>query len=177
MSLFRSRKIAEIQPSPEIELLLKSARTRLDGATAAQIRELAAGEIDWPGLRGLAHRHRVMPLLYRSLYKTCPELVPEDALAELRLDYQANAARNMFLNRELIKILHFFETEGIQAIPFKGPTLAEEAYGNLALRQFNDLDILIQEGDVLEARDLMISHDYQPEYDVVVTAGDHYLRY
>ena len=160
-----------------MQLLLKCARTRIDETTAASIRELAGGEIDWSGLRALAHRHRVMPLLYRSLYQTCPEIVPEDALATLRQDYHANAARNMYLKQELLKILGWFETAGIQAIPFKGPILAEQAYDDLALRQMDDLDILIQESDVLKARDLLLAQKFLPEFDDIVELGDHFLRH
>ena len=33
--------------------------------------------------------------------------------------------------------------QGIAAIPYKGPVLAAAVYGNLALRTFSDLDILV----------------------------------
>ncbi len=146
-----------------MSLLLRCARTRLDGATAAEIRELAAGKIDWPGLRAMAHRHRVMPLLYRSLFKTCPEIVPEDALAELRLDFQANAARNIELTTELLKVLEALELGGIPAVAYKGPVLAQVAYGDIALRQFGDLDVLIREGDLWSARDMLNGIGFEPE--------------
>jgi hypothetical protein len=38
--------------------------------------------------------------------------------------------------------------------------LAVAAYGNLALRQFGDLDILVHKRDVLRAKDLLISQGY-----------------
>lgn len=147
-----------------MKLLLNCARTRLDKTTAARIRELACGEIDWPGLRALADRHRVMPLLYRSLYTTCPELVPEDVLGDLRQDYQANAARNMLMKRELLNILVWFDAQGVRAIPFKGPILADQAYGDLALRSSSDLDLLVRVQDVPAANALLQSKGFQPEY-------------
>lgn len=162
MKLFRSRNIQEIQPSPEMKLLLHCARTRLDEATVARIRELVSGEIDWPGLRALAHRHRVLPLLYWSLYKTCPELVPENALGHLRQDYQTNAAHNLMLTGELLKVLDALESVGIPAIAHKGPILAQTAYGDITLRQFNDLDVLIREEDLWAVRDLLPSVGFVP---------------
>jgi len=164
MGLFRKKSSQDIVPSREMELLLSCSRTRIDEATAARIRELAGGEIDWPGLRVLAHRHRVMPLLYRSLYKTCPDLVPEDALGHLRLDYQANAARNMELTGKLLNILDRFEHAGIEVIPFKGPILAVVAYGAPSLRLVGDLDLFVRVEDVPSADALLQAEGFQTEY-------------
>jgi hypothetical protein len=162
MDLFKRKPSQDIVPSKEMELLLHCSRTRIDETTATHIRELANGEIDWPSLRALAHRHRVMPLLYRSLYKTCSELVPEDALGYLRQDYQANAARNLILTGELLKVLDAMESAGIPAIAYKGYVLAQTAYGDIALRQFNDLDVLIQEENLWRARDELAPLGFEP---------------
>src|SRR5262249_22989147 len=61
----------------------------------------------------------------------------------------------------------------IPAVPFKGPALAASAYGNLALREFADLDILLLERDVPRARDLLLAWGYGPrvdetDYDILV---------
>jgi Uncharacterised nucleotidyltransferase len=47
------------------------------------------------------------------------------------------------------------------ALPYKGAVLAVSAHGNLALRQFGELDILIRKQDILRARDLLLSHGYR----------------
>src|SRR5690606_4099976 len=36
------------------------------------------------------------------------------------------------------------EAEGIPILPFKGPSLSMQAYGDISLRQFVDLDILVK---------------------------------
>jgi hypothetical protein len=90
--------------------------------------------------------------LYQSLNTTCPEAVPKANLAQLRNYFHANAQRNLFLTQELLKLLTLFKTNGISAIPYKGPVLAVAVYGNLALRQFGDLDILVHKRDVLRAK-------------------------
>ena len=54
-----------------------------------------------------------------------------------------------------------FETHGIPAIPYKGPALAASAYGNLSLRQFCDLDVLLHKRDIVRAKELLISQGYQ----------------
>jgi hypothetical protein len=55
---------------------------------------------------------------------------------------------NMLLTSELIKIMKLLEENDIKAIAFKGPTLAQLAYGDITLRQYVDLDILVDEKDL-----------------------------
>jgi len=47
-------------------------------------------------------------------------------------------------------------------VPFKGPALAVRLYGDLSLRGFGDLDIMICERDVVRARHLLIDRGYAP---------------
>jgi hypothetical protein len=51
-------------------------------------------------------------------------------------------------------------------LAFKGPTLATLAYGDLALREFSDLDILIDAADFQRASPLLISMGYRIGYDL-----------
>lgn len=148
----------------EVQLLLCCARTCLDAARAARIRALLREEIDWEILLHKAVQHGIVPFLYQHLNATDPEAVPEAALERLRDLFNANTRRNLFLTGELLRLLSVFETHDIPAIPFKGPALAASVYGNLALRQFGDLDILVRKQDVLRAGDLLTSLGYEPQY-------------
>lgn len=150
----------------EIELLLCCARTRLDPDKIKNIRSLVQREIDWEFLVQSALVHRVMPLLYRSLETTCSRLVPKEYLDKLRICYLNNAGRNLARTTRLLELIETFEDRQITAIPFKGPVLAESAYGDLALRQFADLDILVHRDNVLDAYQLLLSQGYRPEVRV-----------
>lgn len=147
---------------PDVELFLSTARTRVDSYTATRIRATALQGIDWPHLTAAAHSHGTTPLLYSCLNATCPEAVPPAVLDELRRDYDANARHSRLLTEELILLAKLFESHGIRAIPFKGPVLAASVYGDCALRQFVDLDILVSKRDVPRARDLLIANGYRP---------------
>ena len=136
---------------PEIHLLLDCARTCLDAQGASRIKSLISKDIDWTYLSRIARGHGVMPLLYRTLNSTCSDAVPKEILQELREHFYANAGRNLFLTKELIKIVEFFEAHGIPSIPYKGPVLAASVYGNLAFREFGDLDILVSERELPES--------------------------
>lgn len=146
---------------PEAELLLCCARTCMDSERAERIRALLREDIDWAYLLRIALRHRMMPLLYWNLHATCPEAVPQVLLDQLQDHFHANVRHNLFLTGELLKLLQLFKGAGISALPFKGPVLAASVYGNLSLRQFSDLDILVHKRDVLKAGDLLISQGYK----------------
>lgn len=147
---------------PEAEFLLCCARTRLETATAGRLRDLLGQDIDWPYLVRLAGQHGLAPLLYWNLNAHCSEAVPPSILNQLRSQFQSNVQRNLFLTGELLKLIHLFEKSDIPAIAYKGPVLAISAYGNLALRTFDDLDIVIHPQDVLRAKELLVSNGYGP---------------
>jgi hypothetical protein len=147
---------------PEHQLLLQCARAATTPDTAAEIIALIGKDIDWDSILRMAFRHRLTPLVYWQLHATCPEVVPKPVLDQLRELYQANARRNVSLTIHLLKILEVFAVHGVPVISYKGPGLAAANYGNMALRQFDDLDLLVRKIDVSRARDLLISLGYQP---------------
>lgn len=149
--------------SPEIQLLLYCARTEIDQVSAAQMRHLLQNSLNWETLLELAYQHGVIPLLYKSLKATGPGSVPGDILDDLRIQTQANLMRNRFKIAELMTLLDLLQAHNILAIPYKGPVLAATAYGDVALRAFADLDILLRQGDIEQARELLVSQGYRQE--------------
>ena len=147
---------------PEVELLLCCARARLDATQAARVRELAAGELDWDYLLALSDRHGLQPLLHYQLNKICPASVPAEQQRRLHAAFQRVAALNVFLTRELQRLLALFAARQIEAMPYKGPALAAELYGNVALRQFSDLDIIVRPQDVTRACAVLAAEGYAP---------------
>lgn len=168
MMLFRDK--------PENELLVCCARTLLDLKTTDRIHSLVQDDIDWEYVVRRALRHRVMPLLYRNLKTTCPQDVPDDILAKLRNYFLINSSRNLFLSSQVLKLLNLLKENGIVAIPFKGPVLAESVYGDLTLRQFADLDILVHKRNAIKARNLLISNGFRPEIELNRDQVNAYLR-
>src|SRR5262245_8846203 len=148
-------------PRAELRLLLYCARMYLEAREANQIKSLVSKNIEWTYLVRIARTHAVMPLLYRTLNSICSDTVPKETLEELREHFYANAGRNLFLTKELLKLLHRFEVEGLPAIPYKGPVLAASVYGNLALRDFGDLDILVHERNYERAQQLLMGQGFR----------------
>jgi hypothetical protein len=161
----------------ERELLLWCARTEASPTIAARIRELAAApQLDWEYLFQLARRHAVIPLLYSRLSRTGAALIPGSDLAKLKLHYQENSARNTILTAELCHLIKLFNDHRIEAIPYKGPALALFAYGDLALRRFVDLDVIVKKSDVPRARDLLLAEGYAQTKSLTAAQQDLLLR-
>lgn len=138
---------------PEVDLLLCCARTQITPEISNRIRVLVENGIDWIALIQLAMRHDVMPLLYRSLEQVGPNSVPEGVLGPLRTRYDKWATQARRRTEELARVLQFMAEHGVIAVPYKGPALAQELYGDLSLREFGDLDIMVFERDVPIAQD------------------------
>lgn len=149
---------------PEIELILCCARTRIDPATTQQIHNLLHKDLDWNYLLKKASQQGVSLLVYQTLQKTHPELIPKNITHQLQAYSQINIARNLLLTKELFQVLELLSAHNIRAIPFKGPILSTLAYGNLALREFCDLDILVSKEDFHQAKELLICRGYQHKY-------------
>jgi hypothetical protein len=147
---------------PEAELLLYCARTHMEPHTAARITALVQADLDWAFVVETALQHRTMPLLHSSLRATCTAAVPQPMLEQLQEYFYANAAQNRFLIGELLRLLQLLENHAIAAIPLKGPVLAASVYGHVALRQFGDLDILVPQRHVLQAKELLLGKGYRP---------------
>ena len=159
----QTRHLQGAENCAEMELLLCCARTRTNAEMSQRIREAALKEIDWVQFIRLALRHDMLALTYWNLHRICPNIVPSGVLEPLRARHEVEAAESRFLAEELVSILGFLDSQGISAAPYKGAALAVRLYGDLSLRGFGDLDIVICERDVPRARRLLIDRGYAPE--------------
>jgi len=119
------------------------AATCVEEARHGLLRERLAQPLDWPGLMGLAAAHGVLPLVCRWLERAGDGLVPPAVMDLFRAAHCENACRNLLRTRTLLQVVDLLASHGIDAVPLKGPSLAVDAYGDVTLRQFVDLDILI----------------------------------
>lgn len=159
--LKRETDVPKITIPPEAELLLCCARKSIDPECAERIRSIVLRGIDWVYLFRLAISNGLISFLYSGLNSACPDIVPQGTLGQLRNQFEINLKRSRYLTKELTALLNLFDRHGILAVPFKGPTLAVSVYGNLSLRQFSDLDIMVRKQDVLAARASLISQGYK----------------
>ncbi len=133
----------------ELDLLLSVARRCASGSPEPVV----PNEIDWGRFFALAGRHGLRAHACRILHNACP--------AHWQTWFQANARRNLGLTGELVRVLRVLAEGGVIAVPFKGPALAAQAYGDLALRECGDLDVIVRPPDVLRAKALLLRAGYR----------------
>ena len=143
----------------EQEFLVKLLR--LDGRPGEGRSTPGEQKIDWTALRDLALRQGVLPLAFRRLEPLARGLIPAEEWDPWKHLFRINSRRNLRLAQRLVKILSSLESRGIRALPFKGPVLAVQAYGDLSSRQITDLDFLIRGEGVEGALSLLADSGYQ----------------
>ena len=141
------------------------ARTRVDSRTRERLQHLAAGRVDWPSLIELASYHQLRPLLHRNLAKHCPAAVPELFLERLSVGTLRNAQSSLFLVEKQAEIARQLADRDILAVFYKGAFLAISAYGDVGLREFTDIDVLVAERDYSRAKNNLIALGYRPSAD------------
>lgn len=138
---------------------------------AQKIAEISAQPLDWEYLLEEAEANSITPLLERHLTVIAPDAAPAAAKEQLKKTSRANTIRCLYLTAELIKILALFRDREIPTLPYKGPVLAAQAYGDFTLREFADLDIILRQRDVPKAHEAMLSAGYKPKFDWILSPG------
>ena len=119
----------------------------------------ALSGVAWEEAVGSALRQDVGPVLHARLKERGTE-VPPLVAERLRDSYVANAARNMRLLHERDRAVAALNAAGICSLPIKGASLAEELYGDAALRPMADIDLWVRREDAGAARSAVESLGY-----------------
>jgi len=84
----------------------------------------------------------------------------------------ADTVRKLAMVAELYRVLDLLRGAGIEAAAYKGPTLAVEAHGDVAAREYADLDLLVRRPDVGRSVEILSAAGYRPVRPVRETAFD-----
>lgn len=150
----------------ELDALIACALPPSHPELISRLRSSLARPMDCGRLLALAGFHRVQPLLYTRLAEHARDLVPDSILAGLASEFRASVARNLQLTGALIAVVRSFTAAGIAVLPHKGPLLAQAAYGDLAMREFADLDILVHPADLPRAIAVLAELGYRVSDDL-----------
>ena len=123
--------------NPENELILRCARREV-------VRSLLKQEINWDYLFATAQAHGLLPLLHKDLTSVGSDLVPGHFLSRLKRESVANSQNVLHLIGKQLRVYKLFKENDIPVALFKGPLLAQLAYGEISLRQAGDIDVLIE---------------------------------
>ena len=149
-------------PPAALALLLHAISTTEQNSSAVEFRARVDRLQEWNTVLQLAARHHVSPLLYQALNRADWEGVPPTVQARLKTQFAANLKRNFRLAQHATRLLHAFNTAGVRVMPYKGVFIAESVYGHLSSREVSDIDLLIDAADMLPAREILLSADFEP---------------
>ena len=119
------------------------------------------GEIDWQALLAACDYHQVAPSVFGRLQELGVP-TPSPVIQSLRERLYRIAAYNHFLAERLVRWVSRLEQEGIRALVLKGPAVAIAAYGDLSLRQYEDIDLLVRRDQVGRAVEMLLAQGFEP---------------
>ncbi len=121
------------------------------------------GKENWQSFLAACDYHQVSPIVFHRLHECGVEpMVPTEILEQLRSRFYKVSAYNHRLAMRLVELSREFEQRGIRCLALKGPAAAMMAYGDLALRQYEDIDLMIGVEDVAKAVEILFSRGFQP---------------
>lgn len=134
-----------VRPRPDPERLRQSLR---DG-------------VDFEALLRVAADHSVRPQLIRTLVDLQWEGVPPLARSRLEEFQRIHGAFSLGAAEQLGRIADALATRGLRVAAFKGAALAAVLHGDLAAREYNDIDLIVAAADVDVAEDVLEIFGYR----------------
>lgn len=161
--------------TPEIQLIIWLTQTSLQNQVTVEIPALIKHHLDWKRLLPAAFEHRVVPLLFRSLKNM--DGIPDEVRTEFNVRCRRILQRNLKLTHQMLDLIGILQSHNIEVIAYKGPVLAKFLYDDVSLRQFNDLDLLINRKDFPAVKQLFVAHGYQPAWKLTQKQEKAVLKY
>jgi hypothetical protein len=148
--------VNELDPSP---FLVLCSRPDPDPRGKEEVLRLAGAVRDWDRTLKRAEDEGLLPLVYWSL-RDDPGAVPAPVMERLRLAFLRNLSRTTQIYRELEVFLEAVRRSGLRAALTKGGRLALDAYPDVALRPFWDLDFIVHPADWAGLRRLLAGLEF-----------------
>jgi hypothetical protein len=140
--------------------LLVACARHAAGLTGAREVGVAAALIDdWTGAERLASAHGLLPWLARSLASCGTVDTPWVPLIDAA---SAGAARTLGQLRRLAELCALLDRAGVPVLPYKGPALSFQLYGDAGLRQSVDIDLVVPLEYYADARAVLLAAGLPP---------------
>ena len=131
-----------------IEVLAEICTNRVD----------ISSQVDTDVLMNHAQRHRLVAQTHDFISKSYADEAAKEKSGRIA---QRILKKNLGLAHHLVFLQRKFDQANIEFLTLKGPALAHYLFGNVGLRQSNDLDILIEEKDLLRSDELLRSLGFE----------------
>ncbi|MFT5452587.1 MAG: hypothetical protein ACI9N9_002080 [Enterobacterales bacterium] len=165
--------------SPDIQFIINCCKTNPATANIDNIRtsitQLETEQLS--NISKLAHEHGVFPLYHQAIQTYASDLISDDILEKLKEQNLLIVMQNMRMSNELTIAMKLIEESGIHALSFKGPVLAQWVYGSIALRQYGDLDLLVDKADVLRVEAVLTENGFKRVTELTPSQESAWFKY
>jgi Uncharacterised nucleotidyltransferase len=148
-------------------LLIACARHAAGLTDANEVLDAAESVEDWADVERRASAHGLVPWLARALSQS-HDMRKSDRRCEAHASIVAaanvSAARALAQVRRLGEVVAALANIGVTALPYKGPVLSLQLYGDLALRQSVDLDLVVPYEAYDAARAALVRRGLPPRW-------------
>jgi predicted O-linked N-acetylglucosamine transferase (SPINDLY family) len=128
--------------------------------------------IDWTLFARKAIDHGLAGLAGHTLTRVAPDMVPDEIRDAFRELVDQTRQRNRALFGELAGAIEALANNGVEAIPFNGPVLAIQAYGDPGLCVVGDPDFLIRDPDIAPTMTTLRGLGYERKKQLTVAQLD-----
>jgi Uncharacterised nucleotidyltransferase len=158
-----SKRVGRVTPlpttaAPEFEILCLAVRANPD---LSEIANAVKSGVDWVVLFNLAAAHAVRPQLFHALRALNWISVPVEMKQSLLDFWKVHKARSLLAVSELIRLSHELSQRTIRFATFKGPSLAAGLYGDPSLREYEDIDLIVDERRLVETESVLNTLGYR----------------
>ena len=158
-----------MQLSPESKLILSCVKITSTHEELETIDNLISKIKDWDYLVFTIIKRGAASLLYRKLPLLLNNnLIPSEAERKLKKTYYTTLNRNVKLYETFAKVAETFNKHNIRFIALKGIYLSEYLYQDIGLRQFSDIDLLVNEADGSTCLKLLKKLGFHAEHEYTV---------
>jgi putative nucleotidyltransferase-like protein len=147
--------------SPEFQVFCLALRRPQSPDVIGELRRILSAELQWGHILAGARRHRVASLLLSGLQGAASPHIPLSVISELR-DQALSAAKACLAQMaELGRLAPMFARAGVRVLGLKGVVLSVQLYGNPALRNPRDIDLLVSVAEFAGAEAVLLGAGYR----------------
>jgi len=155
--------------SPANQLILLSAKLQLSAVELELLNDLIPQIQNWDSAVTNIIARQTAPLFFKKLpLLSNRDLIPVEATNKLQQAYYKSLSRGMVLYNAFEKVAEAFCcATDIRVVVLKGIYLSEWLYGDIALRQFSDMDLLVSKDDAMQCLSILTELGFKPSDSAV----------
>ncbi len=147
---------------PELNIILLSAKLNPSNKDVDALNNLVPKVNDWNYFVNTLIERGLSPLFYNKLILLSNQTKPPKEITEkLKKAYYKTLSRSLMLHDYYKNVATAFNANGVEFIALKGIYLSEWLYGDVGLRQFSDIDLLVKPQDAEKALSVLRSLGYK----------------